>query len=56
VTDVIVPCELDRRLLRLPRELSFLYYFIRPVRLVGKYALRLFSLLLRYPSGHELST
>ena len=39
VTDVIVPCELDRRLLPLPRELSFLYYFIRPVRLIGKHGL-----------------
>jgi hypothetical protein len=39
VTDVIVPCELDRRLLPLPRELSFLHYFIRPVRLIGKHGL-----------------
>ena len=39
VTDVIVPCKLDRRLLPLPRELSFLYYFIRPVRLIGKHGL-----------------
>ena len=39
VTDVIVPCALDRRLLPLPRELSFLYYFIRPVRLIGKHGL-----------------
>ena len=39
VTDVIVPCELDRHLLPLPRELSFLYYLIRPVRLIGKYGL-----------------
>ena len=37
--NVIVPCELDRRLLPLPRELSFLYYFIRPVRLIGKHGL-----------------
>jgi hypothetical protein len=36
--DVIVPCELDRHLLSLPRELSFLYYLIRPVRLLCKYA------------------
>jgi Uncharacterised nucleotidyltransferase len=39
VTDVVVPCELDRRLLPLRRELSFLYYLIRPVRLIGKYGL-----------------
>jgi hypothetical protein len=37
VADVIVPCDLERRLLPLPRELSFLYYFIRPVRLICKY-------------------
>jgi Uncharacterised nucleotidyltransferase len=37
VKDVIVPCELDRRLLSLPRSFSFLYYFIRPARLVAKY-------------------
>jgi hypothetical protein len=40
VKDVIVPCELDRRLLPLPRQLSFLYYLIRPVRLIGKHSLR----------------
>ncbi len=41
VHDVIAPNELDRRLLPLPRRISFLYYFIRPVRLIGKYALLL---------------
>jgi Uncharacterised nucleotidyltransferase len=39
VADVILPCELDRRLLPLSKELSFLYYFIRPVRLIGKHGL-----------------
>src|SRR5262245_8846203 len=39
VTGVILPCDLDRRLLPLPRHLSFLYYFIRAIRLVGKYVL-----------------
>jgi hypothetical protein len=42
VHNVIVPCELDRRLLPLPGRLSFLYYLIRPIRLVAKYGLRLF--------------
>jgi Uncharacterised nucleotidyltransferase len=56
VTDVIVPCELDRRLLRLPGRLSFLYYFIRPVRLVRKYGLLLLRRVLRYPRDYELST
>ena len=37
----IVPCDLDRQLLPLPQRFSFLYYFIRPMRLVGKYGLLL---------------
>jgi hypothetical protein len=41
VTDVLVPCELDRQLLRLPGRLSFLYFLMRPARLVGKYGLLL---------------
>jgi len=41
VSDVIVPCDLDRRMLGLPEGLSFLYFLIRPVRLVGKYGLLL---------------
>ena len=41
VSDVIVPCDLDRRMLGLPGGLSFLYFLIRPVRLVGKYGLLL---------------
>jgi hypothetical protein len=56
VTDVIVPCELDRRLLPLPGLLSFLYYIIRPVRLVGKYGSLLLRRVLRYPSKYGLST
>ncbi len=56
VTDVIVPCELDRQVLRLPRRLSFLYYFIRPVRLVRKYGLIRLRRVLRYPRDYELST
>ena len=56
VHGVIVPCELDRRLLRLPGRLSFLYYFIRPVRLVRKYGLLLLRRVLRYPRDYELST
>jgi hypothetical protein len=55
VHGVIVPCELDRRLLRLPGRLSFLYYFIRPVRLVRKYGLLLIIRVLRYPRDCELS-
>jgi Uncharacterised nucleotidyltransferase len=43
VTDVIVPCDLERRLLPLRRELSFVYYFIRPVRLICKYGARPFK-------------
>jgi Uncharacterised nucleotidyltransferase len=37
VKHVITPSVSDRRLLHLPNQLSFLYYFIRPIRLVGKY-------------------
>jgi hypothetical protein len=49
VTDVLVPCELDRLLLALPAQLSFLYYFIRPVRLTGKYARLQVRRLMRRP-------
>lgn len=52
VTDVIVPCKLDRRLLPLPRELSFLYYFIRPVRLIGKHGLLQIRRTMGRPSTH----
>jgi hypothetical protein len=43
VRDVIVPCELDRQVLYLSRRLSFFYYFIRPARLICKYAALLFK-------------
>jgi hypothetical protein len=37
LTGVLAPCELDRRLIHLPRPFSFLYYFVRPLRLAGKH-------------------
>ncbi len=40
----ITPCELDRRFVTLPQRLSFLYYFFRPMRLMGKYGLLLVRL------------
>ena len=40
VVQTVQPCDLDRGLMRLPAGLSFLYYFLRPVRLVGKYVFR----------------
>lgn len=33
-----VPCNLDRQLLPLPQGLAFLYYGIRPIRLLSKYS------------------
>jgi hypothetical protein len=36
----VQPSELDRAVLRLPAALSFLYYFLRPIRLMGKYVFR----------------
>lgn len=53
VTDVIMPCELERRLLPLPRELSVLYYLIRPVRLLGKHGLRQIKRAVRRPRNHD---
>jgi Uncharacterised nucleotidyltransferase len=53
VTDVVVPCELDRRFLPLPRELSFLYYFIRPVRLIGKHGLFQVRRIMGGPRNHD---
>ena len=41
VYDSIVPGDLDRQLVPLPQRFSFLYYVIRPMRLVGKYGLLL---------------
>lgn len=42
VSGVLVPGDLDRQFLPLPQHLAFLYYGLRPLRLVGKYSLRLF--------------
>jgi hypothetical protein len=57
VRGAIIPCELDERLVRLPGRLSFLYYLVRPIRLLVKYG----SLLLRrtramsaFPGREEL--
>jgi hypothetical protein len=36
----IQPSELDRAFMRLPAALSFLYYLLRPIRLMGKYVFR----------------
>jgi hypothetical protein len=36
------PCRLDRQLLPLPHGFGFLYYGIRPIRLLCKYSLLLF--------------
>lgn len=33
-----VPCNFDRQLLPLPQRLAFLYYGIRPIRLLAKYS------------------
>lgn len=44
----INPTEEDRTLLFLPKSLEFLYYFVRPIRLVKKYGLRLFNRFLGY--------
>jgi len=43
VRDVIVPCELDRQVLSLSSRVSFLYYVVRPARLLWKYAALLFK-------------
>jgi len=37
----ITPSPKDRKFIQLPVFLSLLYYFIRPIRLMGKYGLRL---------------
>ena len=54
VMDLIVPCELERRLLPLPTELSFLHYFVRPGRLIGKYGLRQIKRTVRPPMNDDL--
>jgi len=51
VHGTFVPCSLDRQLLPLPQRLAFLYYGIRPIRLVCKYGL----LLLRGHLGTKMS-
>jgi hypothetical protein len=40
VVQPMQPSELDREFLRLPAGLSFLYYALRPIRLMGKYVFR----------------
>jgi hypothetical protein len=37
--DLATPCELDRLMLPIPDRLAFLYYLVRPIRLMRKYAL-----------------
>jgi hypothetical protein len=37
------PTVNDLTFFRLPRPLSFFYYLLRPVRLIGKYGLKLFK-------------
>ena len=39
VLSALQPNSEDSRLLNLPRPLHFLYYFVRPLRLIAKYAL-----------------
>jgi hypothetical protein len=51
VKDVIVPCELDRRVLSISSRLSFLYYFVRPARLVAKYTGLLLARVIRLSSS-----
>jgi hypothetical protein len=43
VHSVLVPCSLDREFLALPHDFAFLYYGIRPIRLLCKYSLLLFK-------------
>jgi Uncharacterised nucleotidyltransferase len=40
VVQPMQPSDLDRGFMRLPAAFSFLYYFLRPLRLVGKYVFR----------------
>lgn len=44
----ITPSQTDRDFFPLPDSLSFLYYLVRQLRLVGQYGLRLFKRLLRF--------
>jgi hypothetical protein len=50
----VVANERDRGLLPLPKKLSFIYYFIRPVRLIGKYGLVQIRRTLRSPINHDV--
>ncbi|MFO0698136.1 MAG: nucleotidyltransferase family protein [Nitrospira sp.] len=43
VLATFVPCTLDRQLLPLPQRLAFLYYGIRPIRLLYKYGSLFFA-------------
>lgn len=38
VLATFVPCNIDRQFLPLPEHFAFLYYGIRPIRLLGKYS------------------
>ncbi|WHZ28349.1 MAG: hypothetical protein OJF51_003147 [Nitrospira sp.] len=42
IYNTFVPCSLDRQLVPLPQRFAFLYYGIRPIRLLCKYSLLLF--------------
>jgi hypothetical protein len=48
---LLIPNEKDRALLRLPARLSFLYYLLRPLRLVGTYGMSPLKRLLRLTLG-----
>ena len=54
VTDVIVPSDLERRLVPLPGALSFVYYFVRPIRLVGKYGRLLLTRTIQLSARNDL--
>jgi hypothetical protein len=54
VSNVLVPCDLDRRVLPVPRSLSFLYYLVRPVRLTAKHGLRQIRRFTKHPTAHQL--
>ena len=49
--DFINPTPLEWRIVSLPGKLFFLYYLVRPVRLIGKYAGRLFKRFAPRPGG-----
>ena len=41
VEELVTPCRIDREFLPLPEQFVFVYYFLRPIRLIGKYGLLL---------------